>query len=396
MLDAASRHIGNSLNLPVTTTGIWKSEPRLRGLLRSLALSLTIAGGAQTLSAQTAEELLSTTNSGSENSNPENLSPANLSEWKVCNETSFIIRLATAAIREGKMTPKGWSQLRPGACEDIDAPPGSPRYVFAESAPVHLGGIREWKGSVPLCAQDTDFKADATIDCALQDMGTRLFFPVDPTEKTTTLIEPDNFNEKAENAGIQRLLRDNGYRISRIDGIMGRRTSRTLRNYLKEHNESNSIPNTKKIDLLAKTAQSSQDTIGLTFCNKTKSKIWTAIAFRDDGQWESQGWWPVSVDDCLRPFTDSLRGSDAHFYARQEQGEDETGPLPDKHLRNVTPKPAQFCIAESRFAAIGREYCTDRGYIPASFRPLVTDKTGQKLSLTESDFSAPTQSGLRR
>ncbi len=341
--------------------------------------------------AQSAEDILA-----AQTPAPQSSSSANLSDWEVCNETSFIIRLATAAIREGKMTPKGWSRVRPGDCEDVDAPAGSPRYVFAESAPVHLGGIREWKGRVPLCAQDTDFKADATIDCALQDMGTRLFFPVDPTEKTTTLIEPDNYTNKAPNAGIQRLLRDNGYRVSRIDGIMGRRTSRTLRNYLKEKNEAISIPDNKKIDLLEESALSLQDSIGLTFCNKTKSKIWTALAFRDDGQWESQGWWPVSVDECLRPFTQSLKGSDAHFYARLEQGEDETGTLPDKHLRNISPKPAQFCIAESRFAAIGREYCSDRGYIPASFRPLATDKDGQKLSLTESDFSAPSISGLRR
>jgi len=316
--------------------------------------------------------------------------------WKVCNETSFIIRLATAALRGGKMTPEGWTRLRSGDCTDVDAPAGSPRYVFAESDPVHLGGIREWKGEIPLCADTEDFSANATIDCALQDMESRNFFQVDPAELTTTLIEPDNFGARSVNAGIQRLLRDNGYRVSRIDGLMGRRTSRTLRNFLKTKDKPRTISDTEKIDLLAKAANTLQDSIGLTFCNRTQSKIWTALAFRDEGRWESRGWWPVTIGECLRPFTESLKGSDAHFYALQEQELDETGPRPDKHLRNITPKPSQFCIAESRFASIGRDYCSDRGYVPANFRPVPTDKDGQQVLLTESDFSEPSTLGLRR
>jgi len=31
--------------------------------------------------------------------------------WEVCNETSYIIRLANAVIRNGNMTPKGWDKV---------------------------------------------------------------------------------------------------------------------------------------------------------------------------------------------------------------------------------------------------------------------------------------------
>ena len=34
--------------------------------------------------------------------------------WEVCNETSYIMRVANAVIRNGNMTPKGWDNIKPG------------------------------------------------------------------------------------------------------------------------------------------------------------------------------------------------------------------------------------------------------------------------------------------
>jgi len=126
--------------------------------------------------------------------------------WEVCNETSYILRVATAVMRDGAMTPKGWDRARPGQCLPIDTPEGSPRYVFAESSPIHQGGIREWKGDVPLCTSRSDFTADATLSCTMQNLETQSFLAVRPEEQRTTLIEPDNFGLNAETAGLQRLL----------------------------------------------------------------------------------------------------------------------------------------------------------------------------------------------
>lgn len=331
--------------------------------------------------------------------------PPNLPQdnWEICNETSFILRLATAVMRKNVMTPRGWTRVLPGACSGVSAPTNTPRYIYAESDPLHEGGIREWKGEILLCASDTDFEADATIDCALQDLEQRKYLQVDPKELKTTLIEPDNFGTRAADAGLQRLLRDNGFRISRIDGIMGRRTTRTLNNFLKVKELPRSLPKAEKLTALAEAALARQDEVGLTLCNKSAQPIWTALAFRDDGRWESRGWWPVVPEDCRRTFAMSLKAMDAHFYALQEQPmpvieDDNSAPTqpPDKKLRNVTPKPAQFCIAEAQFSAIGREYCADRGYAVANFRPLPTDTDGVVITLTESDFAATSPTGLRR
>ncbi len=326
--------------------------------------------------------------------------------WAVCNETSFYLRLATATLIDGNMTPKGWERMRPGQCTGVVAPRGTPRYVFAESDVLHLGGVREWAGTVPLCSSAQDFTADATLACNLQNLESRKYLQIDPNDPRTVFIEPDNYGNKAEIAGLQRLLRDNGYSISRIDGIMGRRTARTLKKFVKEQGLAAKASNADKLDALAETAFARQSDVGLTLCNNSSHNIWSSVAFRKDGVWESRGWWPISEGGCLRPFTNSLVNAQVHFYALQETpptiiddiNNPDAKPIdnPDKKLRNTAAKPAQFCIAEAKFSALGREYCLDKGYTVANFRPVPTDKDGQKIVVSDADFVAATVAGLRR
>lgn len=319
-------------------------------------------------------------------------------QWNICNETSYVLRVATATQKAGAITPRGWDRVRPGACITQTPPPQSPRYVFAESERFHMGRLREWKGEVKFCVSDINFEADAAVSCALQDMQSRAYLQVDPSESTTTFIEPDNFTDNAETAGIQRLLQDNGYKISRIDGLPGRRTSRTLKAFLKDKDLEGSLSAGQKFDALVEGAQAVQDSIGLTLCNQTQGRVWTAIATQQEGEWESRGWWPIEIGKCERPFTSSLEGTNAHFFTLQEQAPDEeTGLAPrDKLLRTVAAKPRQFCVSEGVFSALGDEYCTDRGYSPVNFRPLPTDGVGTKVTLTDADFINPSSTGLRR
>lgn len=318
--------------------------------------------------------------------------------WEVCNETSFIVRLANAVIRDGSMSPKGWDRVKPGQCIPLDAPAGSPRYIFAESSPAHQGGIREWTGKTPICVSKNDFTADATKSCQLQNLESRNYLSVNPVEQRTTLIEPDDFGSKSDIAGIQRLLRDNGYKITRVDGLTGRRTNKHIRDFKKKSNLSASVSNSELIDALAVAAQKRQSDIGFELCNNSSATIWAAIATRENGAWQSKGWWTVDKDACVRPFTTSLKGADAHFFALQENiVETEDGKTfgPDKRLRSVATTPAQFCIAEAKFSALGREYCAESGYAIANFRPLPTDVEGTTANLSDQDFATPNTVGLR-
>ena len=319
--------------------------------------------------------------------------------WNVCNETSYIMRVATAYIRGGKISPKGWDKARPGQCITHKVPVNSPRYVFAESDPVHQGGIREWTGSVPLCVSSGDFSADATKSCQLQNLETQNYLAIDPAEPRTTFIEPDNFGENAATAGLQRLLKDNGYKITRIDGLTGRRTTRTLSTFKKENELEKSIDDNTLIDALAKSAKAKQAEVGLEVCNNSSGRIWTAVATRDDGDWKSRGWWTIEQGACLRTLTKTLQGTEAHYYALAENiTESEEGQMigPDKRLRSVAATPAQFCVAEAKFSALGREYCAESGYAVANFRPVPTENDGIRVTLTDQDFAVPSPVGLRQ
>jgi len=319
--------------------------------------------------------------------------------WEICNETSYIIRLATAYMREGTISPKGWDKARPGECINHTVPLRSQRYVFAESDPVHQGGIREWTGSVPLCVSHKEFIADATKSCQLQNLETRNYLAVDPQDPLTTFIEPDNFGKNAATAGMQRLLKDSGYKITRVDGLPGRRTMRTISTFKKDNKLNKNIDDNTLIDALAKAATEKQKEVGLEVCNKSSGKIWTAVATRDDGDWKSRGWWTIEQGTCLRTLTKALQGTEAHYYALAEnliEGENGTEIGPDKRLRSVATTPAQFCVAEAKFSALGREYCAEAGYAVANFRPVPTDNDGIRVTLTDQDFATPSAVGLRQ
>lgn len=322
--------------------------------------------------------------------------PAGTAKWEICNQTSYVLRIANAYMREGRMQASGWQALNPGACLTETPPQDSPRFLYAESSPIHRGDIREWAGTTTLCTADDDFIADATNDCSAQNLTTRKYLVVNPAETQTDLIEAGEFGDKAETAGIQRLLKDAGYKISRIDGVSGRRTSRTIASFRKDNSLKSTLSNTELITALIEAARATKDTIGIEICNNSTSRIWSAIATRYQGGWQSRGWWDIEPESCAKPYNASLDGTEAHIYALQENFNAAGEPQPDKHLRTISTVPSQFCIAEAKFSALGREFCTENGYNIANFRPITTDNDGIKISLTDTDFTEANPSGLRR
>ena len=314
--------------------------------------------------------------------------------WQVCNETSFVLRLAIAVEENGSPAAQGWTRLRPGGCEDMGIAITEPRYIYAESSSVHLGGVREWKGVLNLCASDRDFKANPDMTCALQDLRTRPFLTVPDGESVSTFTEPDGFGARAEIAGLQRLLRDNGYKITRIDGIEGRRTTNTLRRFLQNKELPTRMAFNEQIDALEKSAGEYVKSVGLTTCNKSSNRVWIALGKRHRETWKSQGWWPIEEGECIQPITKPLLGEDIHIYARQENPGAQNGA--DRLLRSVSTTPSQFCIADARFSALGRDHCIDNGYDAANFRALPSDKIGITFNLADNDFAEPSTVGLRQ
>ena len=314
-------------------------------------------------------------------------------EWKVCNETSYVLRTASAFVRGTSMKAQGWEEILPGACITHITPASGPRFLFAETIDAHKGGVREWKGTTPLCVdQAADFVADAIEDCRLTNRMQRGFFAVRPNEPVTKLVEPAEYGpRKAVIAAQQRLLQDAGYEISRIDGIAGRRTSRLLRSFRTDHDLASSLTGEPLLRAMIDVAREEGANTGLELCNGSTVSIWTAVATKEEGRWRSRGWWRARPEECVRPLDMPLPGTDAHFFALQDDGEGG-----DLWMRTVSTRPAQFCIAESQFDAIGNEMCADQGYSVANFRAVATEDNFVRIRLTDADFSEVTPGGLRR
>ncbi|WP_298914571.1 DUF1036 domain-containing protein [uncultured Algimonas sp.] len=314
-------------------------------------------------------------------------------EWRICNETSYVLRTASAFTRGAGMTAKGWNEILPGGCIALTTPVMGPRFLFAESIDAYQGGVREWKGTTPLCVDDVaDFAAPATQDCRLANRTERDYFAVRPGEPVTTLVEPlDYGRERAVVAAQQRLLRDAGYAVSRVDGVAGRRTSRLLRTFRDDNGLAATVTGEPLMRALVDAAKRAQATVGLEICNQSSAPVWAAVATREDDAWRSRGWWRTAPNSCVEPLDISLIGTDAHFFALQESDGDT-----DLWLRTVATTPAQFCIAESRFDAPGNDMCVDRGYTVASFRPLPTEEGRARVRLTDADFAERRPGGLRR
>jgi len=154
----------------------------------------------------------------------------------------------------------------------------------------------------------------------------------------STLVTPkDGVN--AEIAGLQRLLQDSGYKITRVDGLSGRRTLRTITRAKSDLKLDKSATNQELITALIPKVQEARNSIGLDICGEA---------------------------------------------------------LPDRRLRSELVTPAPFCIAESRFAALGRENCLEKGYAAVDFRPVASDVDVQIIRLTDADFVTDGGDGLRR
>lgn len=284
---------------------------------------------------------------------------------------------------------------------------GTPRYVYARSSSLHQGGIREWKGQHSFCVgdpkSDVGFTAQTDINCKDQNLTQASFLRVIPTEIRTAFVEPADYGKKAQTAGLQRLLMDNNHSIKRVDGIGGRRTSNTLRAFLKAQKLPNGLSLNEQLDALETAARDAQKSVGLTICNTARTTIWSAMAYRADKtkanvHWESRGWWPIAPKACVHPFAQSLKDMEAYVYARLEvAGQNDLVLKMPATPTNTTKKSVnkEFCISEAGFAAVLHEFCEDQGYVSARFKPLSNTQTGTTLTLSEADFVQTSSSGLR-
>lgn len=306
---------------------------------------------------------------------------------EICNETSYVADVAAGWPVEGGVAIEGWTRVRPGECEEIaDAVnldrEGQPIFFYAKSTLAYLGGVREWRGTVPLCVDERDFEVVANTRCAALGLAARDFFIREGEERArTVLVEPSDYGRRAVTAGIQRLLQSSGYPITVIDGYEGASTRRAISRFLGDAELSSRPGDGALIDALEARALERNAASGLILCNEADGDISAAIGHRVGEIWQSRGWWRIHAGECGRLLGSRLESDNVFYYAER---------IASSGRRAMTGGTDQFCLAPARFVAEDRTDCAERGYTVAAFRRVGTPENGGvRVSVSESDFRAP-------
>ena len=291
-------------------------------------------------------------------------------KYSLCNKSSYALSAAIGYVDGDRLATRGWWRLRPGQCKVVLTEQANPgRYfVYAEAIPGHSGPLRTWSGDTPLCVENSGFFNLRNQDVCRDDPHRqRKFFDVEVTEAArgnwqTDFAEASNFTVySAEVAGVQRLLRDVGQTIRRVDGAMGRETQRALANYraAKGFAEGANIDD-EVIDALIEDANAKEAKLGFFYCNKTEHTVWSAIAEPEDGEaYASKGWWKIEPGNCSKIIKGDLEKDHYYVYGVADLTAGE---------QKLTGGDKAFCVNAVMFDLSDELTCADQDLDEALFR----------------------------
>lgn len=311
------------------------------------------------------------------------------SGWSLCNDTSYVLEAATGRPDGRAIIVQGWYRLRPGECQVAVAAPlvRGTYYLYARSSLAHRGGRRQWGGDATLCVEPTNrFNFENPPQCEQMGLDARKFRRVNINRREswrTSFAEATPYTPaRAQAAGLQRLLSDAGYEVREgRSGVDPRDVAAALAQF---RAAARIAPNTAVngyIDALETAARRRSGQLGLTLCNHTNARLWTAVARRRGDGWESRGWWPLSPGGCARTIDDTLNLESYYVSAIMESTDGD---------RVLASGSSSFCISPARFAILGRERCEDRYYDIGYFTRInTTGRQGLVVEFSEREFLPP-------
>ncbi len=308
------------------------------------------------------------------------------SGWQVCNETSYVLEAATGRPDGRAIVVQGWTRLRPGDCR---AAVGAPlargtHYLYARTSSAHRGGRRQWIGDATLCVDpSSSFSIENPPQCATMGLEERRFRRVQINKRDswrTSFSEATPYTlTRARQAGLQRLLTDAGYEIrTGRGGVDPRAIAQAIAQFRSAARLQPGASEDQLIDALETSARRRSDQVGLTLCNRSRGRVWTAIARRRGEGWESRGWWQLAPGGCVRTLDEALIQDVYYVYAALDS---EEGP------RLLAAGGEAFCTSPARFAILGREECGTRFYDTTLFTPIsARNRDGLVVDFEERDF----------
>ena len=292
-------------------------------------------------------------------------------KYSLCNKTSYTLSAALGFVDGDRLATMGWWRLRPGQCKVVlteTTHPGS-YFVYAEGIPGHKGAARTWSGDTPLCVENSGFFNLRNQEVCRNFPATqRNFFPVEVTSAAngdwqTDFAEASNFTiYSAEVAGVQRLLRDIGKPVKRIDGSLGRETRAVLSAYRKSKNLSDGATiDEDLIDALIEEANAAEAKLGFFFCNKAEAPVWSAIGTPGgENKYISKGWWRLEPGECTKVVKGKLEHDHYYVYGLIEEARGAE--------RRLAGGDKPLCINPVKFNVANDTPCEDQDLDSAIFK----------------------------
>jgi uncharacterized membrane protein len=305
--------------------------------------------------------------------------------YRFCNATSYVLDSAIGYETDEGWQSQGWFRLLPGDCnkvlqETIDR---ESYFVFARSIDAHDGGTKYFNGSDRFCTAPGDFLVNGRTNCASRGFDSFDFTHVDTqtgNDWTTTFSEPVNYSlNRAEIAGVQRLLRDIGSNVSQIDGLSGRRTTAAITEFQRSINlRTDGKVSPALFNALIESADQQQAATGLSICNNTDYLVWSAVGYESGEDFTSSGWIRIEPARCEKVIKGELTQKHYYTYAEAVDG---SGLVARRHGQDLAwAGNHTFCTKGTRFQIEGRANCAERGFDETGFKRI---DTGDALVWTE-------------
>lgn len=305
--------------------------------------------------------------------------------WQICNETTFVLEAATGRPDGRSIQVQGWTRLRPGECRvAVSAPLArGTHYLYARTSTAHRGGRRQWAGDARLCVDPTrPFQIVNPPRCS-DTYEERRFRRVQINKRDTwrtSFAEATQYSQaRARQLGLQRLLEDAGYDVrGGRRGIDPRQIAQAIAQFRASARLAPSATEDQLVDALETAARRRAGQVGLTLCNRTRGRVWTAVARRRGEGWESRGWWALAPGGCVRTIDEVLIQEVYYVHAALESSNGQ---------RYLAAGGEPFCTSPARFAILGREHCESRYYQTTLFTRIgARDRDGLVVDFEDRDF----------
>ncbi len=295
-------------------------------------------------------------------------------KYSVCNETSYVLDVATGKQKGNQTITRGWTQVLPGQCKTVlkEKLEQKKYYLFARTIGLYDQVLKRFSGGKKLCVSTSDFYIENAGKCVDPAHSYENFIEVKPTKsdwKTTLNEEKPLKLPEAATAGLQRLLAMAGYDIGAIDGVAGGMTNRALDDFMQKAGLAGEAKTGGKVfAALISAVLKRQKESGLLICNETRFLIWTTLGQHEGEDIITRGWYKVLPGECIRPLRKPLDGQVVYSYG---EAVDEKGKIAVKsNIRLIWAGKQKLCTSKTRFSIPKQGNCKERGLNTTAFRKI--------------------------